>query len=100
MSKLDIILAVVVVGVALVTWIGVRSGRSSSTTLEGWMVNDRKMGPVLTWFLLGPEIYTAFTFLGLAGYAYIKGGGVFYNVATNDVGYAFGFFILPAIGLI
>lgn len=100
MSKLDIILAVVVVGVALVTWVGVRSGRSSSTTLEGWMVNDRKMGPVLTWFLLGTEIYTAFTFLGLAGYAYIKGGGVFYNVATNDVGYAFGFFILPAIGLI
>lgn len=100
MTTLEFILAVIIIGVVLVTWIGVRAGRSASTTLEGWMVNDRKMGPMLTWFLLGTEIYTAFTFLGLAGFAYAKGGGVFYNVATNDVGYALGFFILPAISLI
>ncbi len=100
MTSLDLILGFVLLGVVVVTWIGVRAGRSASTTLEGWMVNDRRMGPMLTWFLLGTEIYTAFTFLGLAGFAYAKGGGVFYNVATNDVGYALGFFILPAISLI
>ncbi len=97
---LDFILAFVAIGVIIITWIGVASGRAASRTLEGWMVNDRNMGPFLTWFLLGTEIYTAFTFLGLAGFAYAKGGGAFYNVATNDVGYALGFFILPAIGLI
>jgi SSS family solute:Na+ symporter len=96
----NIILAFVVVGVVLVTWIGVRSGRGASRTLEGWMVNDRKMGPFLTWFLLGTEIYTAFTFLGLAGFAFASGGAAFYNVATNDVGYALGFMVLPAIGLL
>lgn len=100
MSDLDFILGFVALGVLVVTWIGVRSGRSASTTLAGWMVNDRRMGPMLTWFLLGTEIYTAFTFLGLAGFAFAKGGGAFYNVATNDVGYALGFMILPAIGLI
>ncbi|HQT68639.1 MAG TPA: sodium:solute symporter family protein, partial [Acetobacteraceae bacterium] len=100
MSSTSFIMAFVLVGVILVTWIGIRSGRSASRTMEGWVVNDRQMGPVLTWFLLGTEIYTAFTFLGLAGFAYSKGGGAFYNVATNDVGYALGFFILPAIGLL
>lgn len=100
MTSLNGILVFVAVSVVLVTWIGIRSGRRTSSSLEGWMVNDRSMGPVLTWFLLGTEIYTAFTFLGLAGFAYAKGGGIFYNVGTNDIGYALGFFILPAIGLI
>ena len=98
-SELGLI-GVVFIGVVFVTWIGVRSGRGASGTIEGWIINDRNMGPVLTWFLLGTEIYTAFTFLGLAGFAYSNGGGAFYNVATNDVGYALGFFILPAIGLL
>jgi len=100
MSSLDWIIAFVACGVVAVTWIGVRSGRAASRTLEGWMVNDRKMGPFLTWFLLGTEIYTAFTFLGLAGFAFASGGAAFYNVATNDVAYALGFVVLPAIGLI
>ena len=100
MESLEFIIGFVAVGVLLVTLLGIRSGRAASKTLEGWMVNDRKMGPFLTWFLLGTEIYTAFTFLGLAGFAFAKGGGAFYNVATNDVGYALGFMVLPAIGII
>jgi SSS family solute:Na+ symporter len=99
-APLSWVIGFVLLGVILVTWIGIRSGRGASRTLEGWMVNDRKMGPFLTWFLLGTEIYTAFTFLGLAGFAFASGGAAFYNVATNDVAYALGFFVLPAIGLI
>ena len=86
--------------VVAITLLGVRLGRGASRTLEGWVVNNRSMGPVMTWFLLGTEVYTAFTFLGLAGFAYARGGGVFYNVATNDVGYAIGFFLLPAMWLL
>lgn len=100
MSESAFILAFVAFGVAFVTWIGIRTGRSASHTMKGWIVNDRKMGPVLTWFLLGTEIYTAFTFLGIAGFAFSKGGGAFYSVATNNIGYALGFFLLPAIGLV
>src|SRR5208283_1737861 len=87
----------IVLGVVL---LGIQGGTKASRTLEGWVVNNRGMGPVMTWFLLGTEVYTAFTFLGLAGFAYARGGGVFYNVATNDVGYALGFFVLPAVWLL
>ena len=100
MDAMQVVVAAVIVGVVLVSLIGIRAGAGSSRTLEGWVVNDRGMGPVMTWFLLGTEVYTAFTFIGLAGFAYARGGGVFYNVATNDVGYALGFFILPAIWLV
>ncbi|MCF3948035.1 sodium:solute symporter family protein [Acidiphilium sp. AL] len=100
MASLYEVLGFVALSLLLITWLGIRSGRRTSATLTGWMVDDRSMGPLLTWFLLGTEIYTAFTFLGLAGFAYAKGAGIFYNVGTNDVGYALGFFILPAIGMI
>ena len=96
----QIVTAVVVAGLLAITLVGIRLGRNASRTLEGWVVNNRSMGPVMTWFLLGTEVYTAFTFLGLAGFAYSRGGGVFYNVATNDVGYALGFFLLPAMWLL
>ncbi|MBV9782970.1 MAG: sodium:solute symporter family protein [Acidisphaera sp.] len=100
MDPMHLVVGVVLAGVLIVTWIGIRGGARTSHTLEGWIVSDRGMGPVMTWFLLGTEVYTAFTFLGLAGFAYARGGGVFYNVATNDVGYALGFLLLPAIWLI
>lgn len=72
-------------------------GRSSSDSLEGWLVHHRGMGSLLLWFLLGSEIYTAFTFQGLAGYSYSKGAAGFYNVAQNDVAYALAFLLLPCI---
>lgn len=100
MSDSTFILAFVFAGIAFVTLIGIRTGRSASHTMKGWIVNDRKMGPFLTWFLLGTEIYTAFTFLGIAGFAFSKGGGAFYSVATNNIGYALGFLMLPAFGLL
>jgi solute:Na+ symporter, SSS family len=73
------------------------AGRASSGNLEGWLVHHRGMGSLLLWFLLGSEIYTAFTFQGLAGYSYSKGAAGFYNVAQNDVAYAAAFLILPCL---
>lgn len=71
--------------------------RSKSGNLEGWLIHHRGMGSLLLWFLLGSEIYTAFTFQGLAGYSYSKGAAGFYNVAQNDVAYAVAFLVLPCI---
>ncbi|HEX6519610.1 MAG TPA: sodium:solute symporter family protein [Streptosporangiaceae bacterium] len=71
--------------------------RSKSGNLEGWLIHHRSMGSLLLWFLLGSEIYTAFTFQGLAGYSYSKGAAGFYNVAQNDVAYAAAFLILPCV---
>ncbi|MCL6597779.1 MAG: sodium:solute symporter family protein [Alicyclobacillus macrosporangiidus] len=95
-----VILTVSLIVVFLITVFGAFSGRLQSRNLEGWLVNNRHMGAFLVWFLLGSEIYTAFTFEGLAGYAYKNGAAAFYNVALNDVAYAIGFFVLPTIWLI
>lgn len=79
---------------------GAWAGRTKNQNLEGWLVHHRGMGSVLLWFLLGSEIYTAFTFQGLAGYSYSKGAAGFYNVAQNDVAYAIAFLVLPCIWML
>lgn len=95
-----LILGVSLVVVFLVALLGVFLGRGRNSDMEGWLVSGRKMGSFLVWFLLGSEIYTAFTFEGLAGYAYKNGSAAFYNVALNDVAYAIGFMVLPTIWII
>lgn len=96
MSSLTILLVALGVTFALLVAGGI-AGRTKKDNLEGWLVDHRGMGGLLLWFLLGSEIYTAFTFQGLAGYSYTKGAAGFYNVAQNDVAYAVGFLILPCI---
>ncbi|AUW95134.1 sodium:solute symporter [Sulfobacillus thermotolerans] len=98
MGTVIVVAAIAVVGLTI---LGMISGaKESQSSLSGWLVNRRNMGAWLVWFLLGTEIYTAFTFQGLAGYAYAKGGPVFYNVALNDVAYSLGFMILPLIWIL
>ncbi|GEO24260.1 sodium:solute symporter [Alicyclobacillus acidoterrestris] len=96
----SLILGISIGFVIIITLFGVAFGKKDSHNMEGWLVSGRKMGSFLVWFLLGSEIYTAFTFEGLAGYAYKNGAAAFYNVALNDVAYALGFLILPTIWII
>lgn len=96
MSGDAILILSLAITVAIIV-IGGWAGRSRSRNLEGWLVHSRGMGSLLLWFLLGSEIYTAFTFQGLAGYSYSNGAAGFYNIAQNDVAYAIAFLILPCI---
>lgn len=100
MSESAMVLGISLLAVLIVSVGGILYGAKDSRNMEGWLINSRLMGPVLVWFLLGTEIYTAFTFQGLAGFAFVKGSSAFYNVALNDVAYAIGFFILPTFWLI
>jgi SSS family solute:Na+ symporter len=62
-----------------------------------YIVGGRSFGALLLWILLAGEIYTSFTFLGAAGWAYGKGAPAFYILAYGTVGYIIGYFYLPAV---
>jgi SSS family solute:Na+ symporter len=64
---------------------------------QEFIVGSRSFGAVLLWILLAGEIYTSFTFLGAAGWAYGKGAPAFYILAYGTVGYIVGYFYLPQI---
>ena len=62
-----------------------------------YIVGSRSFGALLLWILLAGEIYTSFTFLGAAGWAYGKGAPAFYIMAYGSVAYVIGYFYLPLV---
>ncbi len=64
---------------------------------QEFIVGNRSFGPLLLWILMGGEIYTTFTFLGAAGWAYGKGAPSFYILAYSPLGYIIGYLFLPMV---
>ena len=64
---------------------------------QQYLVGGRSFGTFFLWVLLAGEIYTSFTFLGAAGWAYGFGAPAYYILAYGTCGYVIGYFTLPAI---
>jgi SSS family solute:Na+ symporter len=88
------IVAVVVFGTIAFALFGVRRVKMDP---QQYIVGGRSFGTLFLWVLLAGEIYTTFTFLGVAGLAYAQGAPAFYIVAYGTCAYIIGFFLTPAI---
>jgi solute:Na+ symporter, SSS family len=88
------IVAVVVAGTMI---LGLRAVRGVAMDPQEYIVGGRRMGVLLLWLLLAGEIYTTFTFLGAAGWAYGKGAPAYYILCYGTVAYIISFFLAPPI---
>ncbi|MBV8223163.1 MAG: sodium:solute symporter family protein, partial [Candidatus Eremiobacteraeota bacterium] len=88
------IVAVVVFGTIAFASLSVR--RINMNPHE-YIVGGRSFGTIFLWVLLAGEIYTSFTFLGMAGWAYGFGAPAYYILAYGTCGYIIGYFLLPPI---
>ena len=73
---------------------GVRKVRMSPSQ---FILGGRSLGIVFLWLLSAGEIYTSFTFLGAAGWAYGRGAPAFYIICYLTVSCITLFFYFPAI---
>jgi solute:Na+ symporter, SSS family len=65
--------------------------------LSGWALADRRYGAVLTWFLLGGTIYTAYTFAAVPGLVYGVGALGFFALPYTIIVYPLAFLLLPRL---
>jgi SSS family solute:Na+ symporter len=65
--------------------------------LEGWALGDRRFGTVVTWFLLGGSIFTAYTFAAVPGLAYGAGALGFFPLAYTVILCPVLFVLLPKL---
>ncbi|HEY3919241.1 MAG TPA: sodium:solute symporter [Stellaceae bacterium] len=66
-----------------ITWLGFVSARwrrGDLNTLHEWGLGGRRFGTVVAWFLIGGDIYTAYTFVALPALAYGQGAVAFFAV--------------------
>ncbi|MGA8533192.1 MAG: sodium:solute symporter family protein [Candidatus Tumulicola sp.] len=88
------IVGAVVLGTIALALFGVRRIKMDPAQ---YIVGGRSFGTVFLWVLLAGEIYTSFTFLGMAGWAYGMGAPAYYIFAYGTCAYVIGYFLLPAI---
>jgi SSS family solute:Na+ symporter len=92
---LPLIITAVIVVAGVV--IGFAAHGRSRMSIEDWSVGGRRYGGIVLWVLAAGEIYTTFTYLGAAGYAYENGGPVFYILGYGALAYIISFFLLPPL---
>ena len=88
------VIAAILLFTILVGWLAVRKVKMDATQ---YIVGGRSFGWLLLWLLMAGEIYTSFTFLGAAGWAYGKGAPAFYILCYGTVAYIISYFMLPPI---
>jgi len=93
-------LTVFVLFFALVTYVGfaaARWKRGNLDHLHEWGLAGGKFGTLITWFLLGGDLYTAYTFIAVPALAFGAGALAFFAVPYTIVIYPFVFVVFPRL---
>lgn len=84
---------VLFVGISVLGFFAARWRRASLDTLHQWGLGGRTFGTVVTWFLLGGDLYTAYTFVAVPALVFGKGAiGLFalpYTIVLYPLVYPF-----------
>jgi SSS family solute:Na+ symporter len=85
---------------ALVTVIGFFASRWKAADLnhlDEWGLGGRRFGAWITWFLLGGDLYTAYTVIAIPSLVYASGAFGFFAVPYTIVIYPFLYLTLPRL---
>ncbi len=80
-------LTIVIVSFLIVTCIGFAAARwrpaEDPMQLNEWGLGGRGFGTFVSWFLLGGDIYTAYTFIAVPALVYAAGAAGFYGSSSG-----------------
>src|SRR5215831_14850366 len=95
-----IALTVFVLLFALITWLGFAAAnwrKGDLDLLHEWGLGGRRFGTVVTWFLIGGDLYTAYTFIAVPALAFGAGAVAFFAVPYAIIIYPILFLVFPRI---
>ena len=85
---------------AFITWLGFAAARwrkGDLDLLHEWGLGGRRFGTVVTWFLIGGDLYTAYTFIAVPALAFGAGAIAFFAVPYTIVVYPLLFLVFPRL---
>jgi SSS family solute:Na+ symporter len=95
-----IALAVFVALFGLITWLGFAAAhwrKGDLDQLHEWGLGGRRFGTIVTWFLIGGDLYTAYTFIAVPALAFGAGAVAFFAVPYTIVIYPILFLVFPRL---
>jgi solute:Na+ symporter, SSS family len=85
---------------AFITWLGFAAAhwrRGDLDQLHEWGLGGRRFGTLITWFLLGGDLYTAYTFIAVPALAFGAGALAFFAVPYTIIIYPLLFIVFPRL---
>ena len=83
--------------VTVVGFLASRWRRGDLGLLDEWGLGGRSFGTLITWFLIGGDLYTAYTVIAVPALVFGAGAMGFFALAYTILIYPFGFLILPRL---
>ena len=83
--------------VTVVGFLASRWRRGDLDLLDQWGLGGRSFGTLITWFLIGGDLYTAYTVIAVPALVFGAGAMGFFALAYTCLVYPFGFLILPRL---
>ena len=93
-------LSIFLVLFGFITWLGFAAAkwrRGDLDQLHEWGLGGRRFGTVVTWFLVGGDLYTAYTFIAVPALAFGAGAIAFFAVPYTIVIYPILFLVFPRL---
>src|SRR6516164_11839752 len=93
-------LTVFVLLFALISWLGFAAAhwrRGDLDQLDEWGLGGRRFGTLITWFLVGGDLYTAYTFIAVPALAFGAGALAFFAVPYTVMIYPLLFLVFPRL---
>src|ERR1700686_1650622 len=84
----------------LISWLGFAAAnwrRGDLDQLHEWGLGGRRFGTLITWFLVGGDLYTAYTFIAVPALAFGAGALAFFAVPYTIVVYPLLFLVFPRL---
>jgi SSS family solute:Na+ symporter len=83
--------------IAVLGYVATHWRKGDLTELHEWGLGGRRFGTIVTWFLLGGDLYTAYTFLAVPALAFGLGAIGFFILPVGVLNYIFVFCVFPAL---
>ena len=81
-----------------ITWLGFFAAhwrKGDLDQLHEWGLGGRRFGTVITWFLVGGDLYTAYTFIAVPALAFGAGAIAFFAVPYTIMIFPILFLVFP-----
>src|SRR5215218_10339473 len=83
--------------VTVLGFVAARWKRGDLDLLDEWGLGGRRFGTVITWFLLGGDLFTAYTFIAVPALVFALGAGGFFALPYTIIVFPLVFLVMPRL---
>lgn len=101
-SDIDLVVFFILIGIVIVvSFLGAKWRKADMTKISEWSIGGRRFGTIVVWFLMGGDIYTAYSLVSIPGGAFGSTHGlILYATVYGAISYPFLYFVAPRLYLI